>query len=288
MSTTSKGREFEDIVQGIYKMILNTEGYKNLDVQKRVTLIGKSGARAEFDIFWKFEMAGLVHQVAIECKNYNRPVDVGSVREFYGKLSDFNGIRGIMVTRVGYQDSAMDFARNYGISLKRFQFVDEMNWDGYIKDIIIECHIQLAPRVVVKPDLNINDLTLDERKLLKQYFFMSKGINKDIPIYDSHKKYITSFRNIIKSQTYYYDNKEYTYTHYFDKDAFICCDNVRPVRINSITFTFIPQEAIETSVIKAEDYILGYLLDEENEDNSYLCFRNGNVRKNSSSSEKAN
>ena len=283
MSTTSKGREFEDIVQGIYTMILNAEGYKNLDLQKRVTLTGKSGARAEFDIFWKFEMAGLVHQVAIECKNYNRPVDVGSVREFYGKLSDFNGIRGIMVTRIGYQDSAMDFARNYCISLKRFQFVDEMNWDGYIKDIIIECHIQLAPHVVVRPDLDISNLTLDERKILKQRFLMSK----DIQIYDSHKKYITSFRNIIKSQTYYYDNKEHTHTHYFDEDAFICCDNVRPVRINSITFTFIPQETIETSVIKAEDYILGYLLDEENEDNSYLCFRNGNVRKNSSSSEKA-
>ncbi|MBO7588198.1 MAG: restriction endonuclease [Bacteroidaceae bacterium] len=62
-----------------------------------------------------------MHRVAIECKNYSYGVSIGKVRDFYGVISDLGNVKGIMVTTVGYQKGAQQFADFYGISLKELR-----------------------------------------------------------------------------------------------------------------------------------------------------------------------
>ncbi len=62
-----------------------------------------------------------MHRVAIECKNYSFGVSIGKVRDFYGVISDLENVKGIMVTTVGYQKGAKQFADFYGISLKELR-----------------------------------------------------------------------------------------------------------------------------------------------------------------------
>ena len=113
--------EYEKFAQEIYQGLLNEEIIKAIQVQHNVKLRGKSGQLHQVDVYWEYELAGVNHKVAIECKNYNKPVSVGKVRDFYSVLSDLNNVNGIMVTKVGYQKGAKEFAAHYGINLKELR-----------------------------------------------------------------------------------------------------------------------------------------------------------------------
>ena len=97
--------------------------YKGLSssVHHNVKLKGKSGLEHQIDVCWEYEKDGIVHRVAIECKNYSYGVSIGKVRDFYGVISDLDNVKGIMVTTVGYQKGAKQFADFYGISLKELR-----------------------------------------------------------------------------------------------------------------------------------------------------------------------
>ena len=82
---------------------------------------GKSGQKHQIDVYWEYEIAGVTHKVAIECKNYNKPIAIGKVRDFYGVLADLNNVAGIIVTKAGFQKGTIQFVREHGISLKELR-----------------------------------------------------------------------------------------------------------------------------------------------------------------------
>ena len=90
-------------------------------VQHNVKLEGKSGQKHQIDVYWEYEIAGVTHKVAIECKNYNKPIAIGKVRDFYGVLADLNNVAGIIVTKAGFQKGTIQFVREHGISLKELR-----------------------------------------------------------------------------------------------------------------------------------------------------------------------
>lgn len=113
--------EYEKFAQEIYQRLVNADVIKTTVVKHNVKLIGKSGQTHQIDVYWEYEIAGVKHKVAIECKNYDNAVPVGTVRDFYGVLADLNNVAGIMLTKVGYQKGAKDYASHYGISLKELR-----------------------------------------------------------------------------------------------------------------------------------------------------------------------
>ena len=113
--------EYERFTQEIYQELVNADVLKTTKVQHNVKLKGRSGQEHQIDVYWEYEIAGAKHKVAIECKNYNKTVAIGKVRDFYGVLCDLNNVAGIMVTKVGYQNGAKEYASEYGISLKELR-----------------------------------------------------------------------------------------------------------------------------------------------------------------------
>lgn len=110
--------EFELFTQRIFDRLLNNNILKPINVQHNVKLIGKSGCEHQIDVYWEYEINETIHKVAIECKDYNSMVPIGKVRDFFGVLSDLDGVNGIMVSSKGFQTGAKKFAEHYGISLK--------------------------------------------------------------------------------------------------------------------------------------------------------------------------
>lgn len=125
LSKMNANIEYEKFTQEIYQELVNADVLKATRVQHNVKLKGKSGQEHQIDVYWEYEIAGVRHRVAIECKNYNKNVEIGKVRDFYGVLSDLNNVAGIMVTKVGYQKGAKEYASTYGITLKELR---EPNW----------------------------------------------------------------------------------------------------------------------------------------------------------------
>lgn len=124
--------EFELFTQHIYQKLVDNDVLKPTKVQHNIKLKGKSGCEHQIDVYWEYEIAGNMHRVAIECKNYNSLVPLGKVRDFQSVLSDLTNVNGIMVSRKGYQDGAKQFAAEYGISLK---MVREPGWNEVIGSI---------------------------------------------------------------------------------------------------------------------------------------------------------
>ncbi len=121
----NQNAEYEKFTQEVYQKLIKADGIHTIDVQHNVKLLGKSGQEHQIDVYWEYEIAGVEHKVAIECKNYNRTVPIGKVRDFYGVLSDLKNVVGIMVTKVGYQEGAKKFAESYGINLKELRTPNE-------------------------------------------------------------------------------------------------------------------------------------------------------------------
>ena len=113
--------EYEKFTQEIYQELVNADVLKTTDVQHNIKLKGRSGQEHQIDVYWEYEIAGTKQKVAIECKNYNKTVGIGKVRDFYGVLYDLNNVAGIMVTKIGYQKGAKEYASEYGISLKELR-----------------------------------------------------------------------------------------------------------------------------------------------------------------------
>lgn len=90
---------------------------------------------------------------AWECKDYRRLVEVGDVEQFHAKLEQIGADRtkGTMVTRSGFQEGAIEYARSKGIGLARVsqesawivrlrgippEFLEMLNQQGVMKAVL--------------------------------------------------------------------------------------------------------------------------------------------------------
>ena len=122
MAKKNTGTPFEKIVQEIYQALVNYEcvdkGYKRIDVQHNIRLIGKSGNAHQIDVYWAFELAGHIHKTIVEVKDWKTPVKKEQLHSFKSLLDDIPGFPvGYFVSKSGFQEGAINFARLHGIKL---------------------------------------------------------------------------------------------------------------------------------------------------------------------------
>lgn len=113
------GERLESYVQYVYSTLLSLNDYEESIVSTNVTIKGKSGATNEFDVFYQFMHLNIECKVAIECKDWKKAVSVGQVRDFSAKIEDvgMGQFLGVMVSKNGYQDGTITFAKSKGITL---------------------------------------------------------------------------------------------------------------------------------------------------------------------------
>lgn len=122
MAKKNTGTPFEKIVQEIYQALVNYDcvdkGYKKIDVQHNVSLVGKSGNAHQIDVYWAFELAGHIHKTIVEVKDWKTPVKKEQLHSFKSLLDDIPGFPvGYFVSKSGFQEGAINFARLHGIKL---------------------------------------------------------------------------------------------------------------------------------------------------------------------------
>lgn len=110
------GRSLESYVQFVFSSLLNMKD-EGVLVGRDAQLVDKFGLVHRVDIFYQFERAGITHKVVIECKDTARPVEIGEVAEFYGKLCNAGALRLVMISRSGYQRLAINYAEKHDILL---------------------------------------------------------------------------------------------------------------------------------------------------------------------------
>jgi len=112
------GFEYEVLVQAIFQEINNQESAKNITVERDVKLNGKSGIKHQIDVFWEFEIGGIIYSTIVQAKDWTCSVKQEQILALKSVLDDLpKQPRGIIVTKKGFQKGARKFAENHGIEL---------------------------------------------------------------------------------------------------------------------------------------------------------------------------
>lgn len=141
MKVSENSVSYEKLAKIIYEDILTLEGVENINVQHNVKVKGESGVDHQIDVFWEYRYAGITHKVLIECKHYGHSVGLIHVRNMHGLLIDIPNSSGILVTTIGFQSGAQEYANFYGMTLKIIRKPKGSDWDGSIQIVNIEMRI---------------------------------------------------------------------------------------------------------------------------------------------------
>lgn len=260
--------------------MVNLDVVRTTEVQHNIKLEGRSGQKHQIDVYWEYEIAGNKHKVAIECKNYNKPVPISAVRNFKGVLDDLNGVNGIMVTKVGYQEGAKLYAKEYGISLK------ELRTPGYGETIIgtIESHYHIEMRRTLflidedwaaKINLNLQRY----REFYAKFDYTNAEIwraathlpleTKDHFIRDAQGNKITSLDELEK-QIPDHPTDEFPFIFKYD-DAYLESRYYGPVKIREVMYTYEIKDETKTIALDAGDLVKAILKDAQSNETDFFA-----------------
>lgn len=126
------GKDYELFVRKLQQAILDTELFTiqttiNVELDKKI--IDNCGINRQFDIYWEYELGGIVYKTVIECKDYNSRISVEKIDAFIGKTRDIPDLRLVFATKQGYQSGAKLKAEQNKVDLLIFREQKESDWE---------------------------------------------------------------------------------------------------------------------------------------------------------------
>jgi hypothetical protein len=225
--------EYELFVRGVTNELLRLDGLSIAAVHSK-PLTGLSQQSHAIDIYWEYSLGGVLHKVAIECKNLSRNVELGHVRDFAAVLSDIPGLRGIMVTRKGFARGAKKYAKAHNISLHVTRPPTDGDYGPRIKATLV---VMTFPRVR-EVEFEVNDAWLAGNTTVRDRLQEGPLPLTDDVVVDNRK---TATRRSIQSLIPHPTSKEMpppgkivqTYT-----DAYLEFPTIGPVKIDNIEISY--------------------------------------------------
>lgn len=279
----NQNTEYEKLVQDIYQTLHKSE-FNTINVKHNRKVAGKSGCHHQIDVYWEFEMVGEIHRVVIECKNYSNEVSIGKIRDFFGVTYDIGNVKGIFITKVGYQSGAKQFADYYNISLKEARLPTQEDWKGRVKTIQVdlnalradvkECDIKLDQEWQLR-NKNLKDE--NSSSTISSYRNENEILINEVLIYDSSGKVITDFYKMKMSLPHEWKEAKALEHNYNFTDGFIDIPNSGKIKINSVKFTYDVLLATEHVVSDGEAIAKAILKDVKSGDIKFFD-KYGNVR----------
>ncbi|WP_428037055.1 restriction endonuclease [Amphritea sp.] len=144
-----QGSEFENLTAEIFNALRNDTRYES--VEKNVMINGIDGPR-EVDVLLRGKVGPIDIVTAIECKDYNKVVNVTTLDAFESKLKDIKANKGILVARKGFSKGARKKATRLGITLCTVHQArsDKWNFNLEIPFLIIELEIDfIKPKFLI-------------------------------------------------------------------------------------------------------------------------------------------
>lgn len=272
--------EYERFTQEIFQQLVNLDVVRTTKVQHDVKLEGRSGQKHQIDVYWEYVIAGNKHRVAIECKNYNTLVPIGKVRDFKGVLDDLNGVNGIMVTKVGYQEGAKKYAQEYGISLK------ELRTPRYGETIIgeIENHIHYEVRYTL---FQVDEAWAEKtgfdieryRKRLSLLFTSRTELwdsmpfiyieRKDDILRDENGKEMASLKELEK-QIPDHPTEDFPFVYKFE-DAYLDSRYLGPVKVCAVKYDYNIHDQQQIIALDAGDLVKAILKDAQSNETDFVA-----------------
>lgn len=178
ISSTEKGNNFENqVYEAINGLLVNDNFYVPGKRSKIFQKKGYYSKNRESDIIVDISIETFLEKAEkysiltiIECKNLNIPVPVDDVEEFDSKLRQLgeHNLKGIMISRSGFQKGTLQVARSMGIGLINIKERKDIEWVNYRKDKNVK---RFDSNKIEEKLLNINALETNFFACLNQKSF---------------------------------------------------------------------------------------------------------------------
>jgi len=186
----NKNTEYEKLVQDIYQTIMNENSLNTIKVQHNVKIKGTAKRSHQIDVYFEFKVANEIFKTIIECKNYSKPVSIRAIMAFHALLMDIGDVKGIFVSKNGFQKGAIEYARQYNIILKELRHPNAKDWEGRVKTLIfniIDHNID-----IIKRDFDFDWGWMKERFGNKKFEMKTIACNKDVVIKNENGEMLTN------------------------------------------------------------------------------------------------
>lgn len=148
----TESQKYEKLARDVIDRLAATKGIQNSKVKWNRRLNSRyrkpngKPFKHQIDVLWEFELDDKQHRVAFECKSWTRPVDFTNLIRFVGVMSDLeDDVKGIIVTRTGYDISVEEYARVRGIGMI---ILDEAGSADFLSGIIPEISITATQNTI--------------------------------------------------------------------------------------------------------------------------------------------
>lgn len=237
---------YEKLAESIYRAILaQTGGDPNL-VQHNTELEGRSGCKHQIDVLWTHSVGGVTFKVAVECKHYSDDVEVGHLRNFFGVLHDVGNVKGIFLTKTGYQSGAKKFATYYGIDLFEMRSPTEGDWQGRVKDIELHIEVQTVRVTGRKPNW---DMAWVEQEGLNGTQIAGSYMEDEVLIVDAEGNRLTDLHEMSNTVPRPHGSHK-DCTHRFEwPDAYFLAPGSPRLKISSFELTYDLDVTVEKTEI---------------------------------------
>ncbi|GIO88552.1 hypothetical protein J25TS5_54840 [Paenibacillus faecis] len=232
---TNPNTEYELLAKKIYDTLHKSEG-TDIDIQHNVKIEGISGCEHQIDVYFEIKIAGEVYRAAIECKNYSKEISIGKIRDFHSVLRDIGDIKGIFLTKKGYQSGAIKYAERHGITLKELREPKDEDWKGRIRSIVIDTtfyYVDLKQTNVIlnKEWAEKNDVMADVQNS------KMRGFTDEIDIYDSNNQVVTNFAKLINGLPMDKELKQNVVHEFSFEDSYMIINGTRQ-KLDKIIFVY--------------------------------------------------
>lgn len=248
----NSGKEYEDLVAKIYSKLNKQDGFPNIKLQQNVKLKDKIGIEHQIDIYWEFQLAGIVYRMAVECKDHGRAVEMKDMEAFAHVLQEIGGINGIFVSKNGFQSGAVAVAKANGIQLMEIRKPNADDWEGRIKDIHIDIVMKntanIRPRIIADKEWCNENLQGQEVDTL-QLHAMTNAVYIDDMV-TGEKRTVQDIINMLPRE-HEAENLQWKQSY---EMAFVIHGDLK-VKITDMEIMYDVQEAREEIVIRGDEVV---------------------------------
>ncbi|EIE1227809.1 restriction endonuclease [Vibrio vulnificus] len=156
MSKSNNGLEFELLTERIFKAISGQ--HDDVSIHRNVSLKGIDGER-QIDLLITSKFAGIEFRTIVECKDYNKKIDVKVIDGFHSVMQDVSAHKGVVVSRKGFSSTAIAKAKRLGISLFSAHQANSEKWELDLELPMLLTEARVAS-IVVNPTIKAKKGTI--------------------------------------------------------------------------------------------------------------------------------
>jgi Restriction endonuclease len=141
--SSKEGTRYERLAAVVFKAL-----HEQHTVIHDFKLSGDSTVKHQIDVL--IEVGGKRKRVLIECKDFDKSgkrVGLGILRNFRSVVEDTQADEAFVLTCTGYTKPALKYAKAKGIKLAVLRLFEDKDWEGRIKEVSVNLHIQSPPRL---------------------------------------------------------------------------------------------------------------------------------------------